>query len=244
LRAAGRLAAGGAAVAAGAAVAHAAPAMTTWLELRCLLTPALAGVGAPGHVALTFDDGPDPQSTPAILDGLDRLGWRATFFVLGSMVRSSPTMAAEVVARGHELGVHGDGHVSHLRRSPAAIHRDVARGRDAIVEATGRRPSWFRPPYGTLSGGSLVAARLLGLRTVLWTTWGRDWREEATAESITTDVTGGLRPGATVLLHDSDCTSAPGSWRATLDALPRLGEVFADRGLCVGPLSEHGIGMG
>jgi peptidoglycan/xylan/chitin deacetylase (PgdA/CDA1 family) len=215
--------------------------MTTWLELRCLLTPGLAGVGAPGHVALTFDDGPDPQSTPAILDALDRLGWRATFFVLGSMVRRSPTVAAQVAARGHELGVHGEGHVSHMRRSPAAIHRDLTRGRDAIVEATGRRPLWFRPPYGTLSGGSLAAARLLGLRTVLWTTWGRDWREEATAQTIAADVAGGLRPGATVLLHDSDCTSAPGSWRAPLEALPRLGQVFADRGLCVGPLSEHGI---
>jgi peptidoglycan/xylan/chitin deacetylase (PgdA/CDA1 family) len=193
-------------------------------------------------VALTFDDGPDPRSTPAILDGLDRLGWRATFFLLGAMVRRSPAVAAEVVARGHELGVHGDGHTSHLRRSPVAVHRDVVRGRDAVVEATGHQPAWFRPPYGTLSGGSLAAARLLGLRTVLWTTWGRDWREEATAESVAADVADGLRPGATVLLHDSDCTSAPGSWRATLGSLPRLAEIFAERGLCVGPLAEHGIG--
>jgi peptidoglycan/xylan/chitin deacetylase (PgdA/CDA1 family) len=110
------------------------------------------------------------------------------------------------------------------------------------VAATGSPPAWFRPPYGTLSGASVAAARLLGLRTVLWTTWGRDWREEATGPSIAADVAGGLRPGATVLLHDSDCTSAPGSWRATLDSLPRLADIFAERGLCVGTLAEHGIG--
>jgi peptidoglycan/xylan/chitin deacetylase (PgdA/CDA1 family) len=241
LRPGGRIIAGLAAATAGAAVFHAAPAITTWLDLRCLLTPALAGVGDAGHVALTFDDGPHPESTPAILDGLDRLGWRATFFLLGSMVRRYPALATEVVGRGHEVGVHGDGHVSHLRRPPAAVRDDVERGRDAIAEATGDAPRWFRPPYGTLSGGSLSAARRLRLRPVLWTTWGRDWREGATSRSIVTDVAGGLRPGATVLLHDSDYTSAPGSWRATLAALPGLADLFDARGLRVGPLADHGI---
>jgi peptidoglycan/xylan/chitin deacetylase (PgdA/CDA1 family) len=236
-----RLIAGGVTVAAGAAAAHAAPAITTWLDLRCLLTPALAGIGEPGHVALTFDDGPDPRSTPAILDSLDRLGWRATFFLLGSMVRRCPTLATEVAGRGHEVGVHGNGHVSHLRRTPAAIRDDVERGRDVVAEVTGKAPAWFRPPYGTLSGGSLAAARRLGLRPVLWTTWGRDWQEDATSGSIVSNVATGLRPGATVLLHDSDCTSAPGSWRATLGALPGLADLFARRGLLIGPLAEHGI---
>jgi peptidoglycan/xylan/chitin deacetylase (PgdA/CDA1 family) len=236
-----RLAACGLAAAAGAAAAQAAPAITTWLDFRCLLTPALAGVGEPGHVALTFDDGPDPRSTPAILDGLDGLGWRATFFLLGTMVRRWPALAAEVADRGHEVGVHGDGHFSHLRRTPGAVRDDVERARDLVAETTGCRPSWFRPPYGTLSGGSLVAAHRLGLRPVLWTTWGRDWREDATPDSIVGDVAGGLRAGATVLLHDSDCTSAPASWRATLGALPGLAGLFADRRLLVGPLAEHGI---
>jgi peptidoglycan/xylan/chitin deacetylase (PgdA/CDA1 family) len=237
----GRLLAGGSALAVGAGLAHALPAVTTWRELRCLLTPGLAGVGDPHHVALTFDDGPDPASTPAILDGLERLHWRATFFLLGSMVRRSPALAHEVAARGHEVGVHGDGHRSHLRQSPAAIGDDVRRCRDLIAEATGVEARWFRPPYGTLSGGSLAAAVRLGLRTVLWTTWGRDWREEATPATVVDDVAKGLRPGATVLLHDSDCTSAPQSWRATLGALPELATLFAARGLEVGPLGEHGL---
>jgi peptidoglycan/xylan/chitin deacetylase (PgdA/CDA1 family) len=238
------LLAGGGALAAGAAgiaVGHLLPAVTTWRGLRCWALPSLAGVGRADHVALTFDDGPDPASTPAILDQLDRLGWRATFFVLGPMVRSAPSLAAELAARGHEVGVHGDEHRSHLQRTPGAIRDDVARARDSIAEATGVAPTWFRPPYGALSGGSLAAAHRLGLRPVLWTTWGRDWRAEATPSTVVADVAGGLRPGATVLLHDSDCTSAPDSWRATLGSLAPMAELFADRGLEVGPLAEHGV---
>ena len=79
----------------------------------------------------------------------------------------------------------------------------------------------------------------LGLDVVLWTAWGRDWRAEATAESVVEDVLDGYVDGGTVLLHDSDCTSAPESWRSTLDALPLLAKGFADRGLTVGPVSAH-----
>jgi peptidoglycan/xylan/chitin deacetylase (PgdA/CDA1 family) len=233
--------AGSGAFVAGAAIGHLLPAVTTWRGLRCWATPGLAGVGQPDHVALTFDDGPDPLSTPAILEQLDRLDWRATFFLLGPMVRRSPELARELAARGHEIGVHGDEHRSHLHRTPGAIRDDVARARDSIAEATGVEPVWFRPPYGALSAGSLAAARRLGLQTVLWTTWGRDWRAEATAATVVADVSDGLRPGATVLLHDSDCTSAPDSWRATLGALAPMADLFAGRGLTVGPLGEHGL---
>jgi peptidoglycan/xylan/chitin deacetylase (PgdA/CDA1 family) len=226
---------------AGVAVGHLLPAVTTWRGLRCWATPSLAGVGRADHVALTFDDGPDPVSTPPILDQLELLGWRATFFLLGPMVRRAPSLAAELTARGHEVGVHGDEHRSHLHRTPGAIRDDVARAYDSIAEATGVAPVWFRPPYGALSAGSLTAARHLGLRPVLWTTWGRDWRAEATPSTVVADIAGGLRPGATVLLHDSDCTSAPDSWRATVGALAPMAELFAGRGLAVGPLAEHGV---
>jgi peptidoglycan/xylan/chitin deacetylase (PgdA/CDA1 family) len=235
------LLAGGGAVAVGAATGHFLPALTTWRGLRLWATPLLAGVGQPDHVALTFDDGPDPSSTPAILDQLDVLGWRATFFLLGPMVRRSPSLALELAARGHEVAVHGDEHRSHLRRTPSAIRDDVTRAHDSIAEATGVAPMWFRPPYGALSAGSLRAAHQLGLQTVLWTTWGRDWRAEATASTVVADVAEGLRPGATVLLHDSDCTSAPQSWRSTLAALEPMADLFASRGLTVGPLGEHGL---
>lgn len=193
------------------------------------------------HVALTFDDGPDPESTPAFLTELDRLGMRATFFMLGTMARRAPGLVAEVAAAGHEVAVHGDEHRNMLRRFPGAAADDVRRCRDTLAELTGIMPAWFRPPFGILSYGALRGAKRVGLATVLWTTWGRDWRKEATPESVTADVLRRYVAGGTVLLHDSDCESYAGSWRSTLGALPRLADAFAERDLTVGPVGEHGI---
>jgi peptidoglycan/xylan/chitin deacetylase (PgdA/CDA1 family) len=221
---------------------HALPALTGVRPVRLAVSPSLSGVGRSDHVALTFDDGPDARSTPVILAALERQGWRATFFMLGRMVERNRDVAADVAARGHEVALHGYDHVSHLRRSPGQVHDDLRRGCDLVADATGQAPRWFRPPYGLLSAGTCWAAPRLGLRTVLWTAWGRDWRAEATAESVSADVGRGLRPGATVLLHDSDCTSAAGAWRSAESALPRLAELFAAHGLTVGPLGEHQVG--
>jgi len=227
----------------GAAAVHALPALTNIDVVRRHTLPALSGVGAPGHVALTFDDGPQADSTPAFLETLDRLGWRATFFMLGSMVEQAPGLAAEVAAAGHEVAVHGHLHRSQVLRGPRAVSRDLARAVDVITDATATRPTWFRPPYGTLAAGSVLAARRQGLRTVLWSAWGRDWRAQATPATVFADVRRGLTPGATVLLHDSDCTSAPGAWRSALGSLDPLAELFAERGLTVGPLAEHGLAV-
>ncbi len=229
-------------VAVGAAVMHAAPALTSISPLRRHLLPHLAGVGLPGHVAITFDDGPDPSSTPAFLEVLDSVGWRATFFMLGEMVRSAPGLAAEVTAAGHEVAVHGDSHRSMLWRTPWSVVDDVARGRDVVADATGVEPRFFRPPYGMLSGSALRAAARCDLDTVLWTSWGRDWRPDATPETVTHDVLRGHVDGGTVLLHDSDCTSSPGSWSSAIGALPTLADEYARRGLRVGTLADHFAG--
>ncbi len=98
-------------------------------------------------------------------------------------------------------------------------------------------------PYGAVSASTFVGAGRVRLKTVLWTTWGRDWRKQATAESIVDDVERTLVRGATVLLHDSDCTSAPGSWKATLASLPLLAEHWDAAGLAVGPLADHGLAL-
>ncbi len=225
----------------GGVVLHLVPGVVAWRSMRCRLLPRLAGVGDQGHVALTFDDGPDPVSTPPILDTLDRLGWRATFFCLGTQVRRSPALTREMAERGHELAVHGDRHVSHLRRPATWTVPDVVRARDTIAEVTATEPRWFRPPYGGVSASSLVAARGARLQLVLWTTWGLDWRAHATGRTVAANVARTFRPGATVLLHDSDITSAPGSWRSALTALPRLADVWGEAGLRVGPLGEHGL---
>jgi len=227
---------GMAGAAAAVAVAHAGPMVTSIDAVRTRLWPRLAGVGAAGTVALTFDDGPDPKSTPLFLDALDRLGWKATFFMLGSMVEKAGALPAEMADAGHEVAVHGHTHRHHLRLTPKATFEDVRRGRDTVAGAAGREPRQYRPPYGAVTSWTLLAARRAGLAPVLWTAWGRDWRSEATGEEVTSTVLRGRCNGGTVLLHDSDCTSAPQSWRSTLDALPRLADAWAAQGLTVGPL--------
>jgi peptidoglycan/xylan/chitin deacetylase (PgdA/CDA1 family) len=229
------------AAAAGALIGHLLPGVVAWRSMRCRLLPRLSGVGDRAHVALTFDDGPDPVSTPLMLDALEALGWHATFFCLGSQVRRSPGLTEELVSRGHELAVHGDSHVSHLRRPLTSTVPDLIRARDTIEEVGGASVRWFRPPYGAVSSATLVAAWRAGLQLVLWTTWGLDWQPRATGRSVAAHVRRTYYPGATVLLHDSDITSTPGSWRSTLAALPILAEVWTAAGLRVGTLSEHGV---
>jgi peptidoglycan/xylan/chitin deacetylase (PgdA/CDA1 family) len=220
-------------------VVHTVPSTLAFSPVGQKVSPRLAGVGRPGHVALTFDDGPDPVSTPPILDVLERIGWRGTFFMLGDMVRAAPDVAREVVARGHEVGVHADVHRSQKRMRPREIRDDVVRARATVADATGVEPVWYRPPHGALTFEGRLTARKLGMQAVLWTTWGRDWRAEATPESVRDDVFAGRVDGGTVLLHDSDCTSDPECWRATIGGLPLLAEGFAERGLEVGPVGDH-----
>jgi peptidoglycan/xylan/chitin deacetylase (PgdA/CDA1 family) len=229
---------------AGAAVLTAAqvlPAVTSVGYLRRTAMPRLSGIGLRDHVALTFDDGPDPQYTPALITLLDELKVTATFFLLGRMLAANPQLGKDLVAAGHEVGLHGWDHRVLMGRSPWSTHRDMARGRNLIEDVTGQPVRWWRPPYGVLTSSSLASASRLGLTPVLWTAWGKDWTADATAASVRAIVTRDLRPGGTILLHDSDCTSAAGSSRATLAALPELIAEVRARRMHIGPLREHGV---
>lgn len=228
------MSAGRAAAFLGAAAAVQIGPAATWLPgVRRTLTPRLNGTMPAGCVAVTFDDGPHPDGTPAVLDRLDELGWRATFFVLGTAARRHPDLVTETMRRGHAVAVHGDEHRYLIARPPAAVARDLRRARDTVSDMLGVAPTWWRPPYGVLSGPALLAAARLGLRPVLWSAWGRDWRAEATAQTVVEDLDTGRLDGGTVLLHDSDATSAPGSWRTTVAALPLLAERLDQRGVRV-----------
>lgn len=144
------------------------------------------------------------------------------------------------MARGHELALHGDEHRYLIGRAPRAARDDLRRAFGTVGELTGQPPLWWRPPYGVLSGPALVAARGLGVRPVLWSAWGRDWRAEATGASVTAELCRGAElDGATLLLHDSDVTSAPGAWRSAVAALPLLAERLAAAGLEVRTVGEH-----
>ena len=181
--------------------------------------------------ALTFDDGPHAQGTPAVLELLAGAGVRATFFLVGEQVRRNPALAREIHAAGHGIGLHCDRHRNLLRLAPWQVRADIARALASIEDATGCSPSLYRPPYGVLNASALRVARARGWRTLLWTQWGRDWERRASPESIAARVTDGVGEGAVLLLHDADDYSAPGSWRRTVAALPRVLDVLGARGL-------------
>jgi peptidoglycan/xylan/chitin deacetylase (PgdA/CDA1 family) len=135
--------------------------------------------------------------------------------------------------------VHGWTHRPHLVRTPTAVITDIGRARRAVAEVTGQDPRFWRPSIGILSGaGSLGAARHK-LRPVLWTADGKDCRPNGTGASVCPRIVPQLRPGGVVLLHDSEITSAPGSWRAVVAALPDLVAHRASAGWPVGTVREH-----
>ena len=188
-------------------------------------------IDAAEGVALTFDDGPHPQGTPAVLELLAAAGARGTFFLVGEQVQRRPGLAAEIAAAGHEIGLHCHRHRNLLRLTEAQIRADLERAETVIAEATGRAPRLYRAPYGLFSGASLVLARRRGWRPLLWTRWGRDWEKRSTPVSIAAHVTRWVRAGDILLLHDADFYSAPGSWRTTAAALPLVLEELERRGL-------------
>jgi peptidoglycan/xylan/chitin deacetylase (PgdA/CDA1 family) len=181
--------------------------------------------------ALTFDDGPHPQGTPAVLELLADARVQATFFLVGEQIERNPSLAREIVAAGHETGVHCHRHRNLLRLTPQQVHEDIDRAAAIIEDATGRAPALYRPPYGVLNASALRLARGRGWRTLLWTHWGRDWEQGATAASIAGRLTDGAGEGSVLLLHDADDYAATGSWRETAAALPRVLQTLADRGL-------------
>ncbi len=181
--------------------------------------------------ALTFDDGPHAQGTPAVLELLADAGAQATFFLVGEQVQRNPALAAEIAAAGHVVGLHCHRHRNLLRLTPRQAREDITRAHAIIAEASGQTPVLYRPPYGVLNVSALRLARAHGWRTLLWSQWGRDWEASATPESIAALVTAGAEEGAVLLLHDADDYSAAGSWRRTAAALPRVLGTLAERGL-------------
>jgi peptidoglycan/xylan/chitin deacetylase (PgdA/CDA1 family) len=206
-----------------AAAAWSAPALAP------IFPPLCNAIGAarrlpPGTtgVALTFDDGPHPEGTPALLDLLGEAGVRATFFVIGEQVERWPGLAERIAREGHLVALHGYRHRNLLRIPPAVLARDLGRGARVVREATGIEPALYRPPYGIFSPAGLAIARRRGWETLLWSRWGHDWRGSRAPERIAAEATRDLGDGDVVLLHDADHYSASGSWRNTLAAMPGI----------------------
>jgi peptidoglycan-N-acetylglucosamine deacetylase len=188
-----------------------------------------------GSVALTFDDGPT-DDTERILDTLAAFDLRATFFMIGRHVERHPRIARRVVAEGHDVGNHSYSHPIYLYRSPRETRRQLERTQQVIAETTGVRPCWSRPPCGVRTRAYFRISADLGLRTVLWTVAGDDWKPRI-AEQITHQIVSGLSAGAIVLLHDGD-SERRRDRRETVVAVPRIIAAATARGLAVQPLGR------
>jgi len=232
----GRAARGGLALGGLAMAVHAAPSLSVPLRRFPGVVTHLPEQGR--SVSLTFDDGPHPEGTAAILDALCKAGVTATFFVVGEAVRRHRGMVASMLAAGHEIALHGDRHLPHALMPPRLVARDLDRGRAEIEQVAGRAVVAVRAPYGAASLATLAYARRHGLTAAGWTRWGWDWRAGASAASIAAAATRALRGGEVILLHDSDAYSAPGSWRSTAAAVPEICRVIRQAELAVVPFCE------
>jgi peptidoglycan/xylan/chitin deacetylase (PgdA/CDA1 family) len=194
-------------------------------------------VEAETRAVLTFDDGPDEDASPAVLDALDRCEVRATFFVLAEQLERHAELAREMQRRGHEVGLHGFGHERHDRIEGTRSRDDVVRGFDVLAETLGAAPRWYRPPYGKMSDASAEACRELGMTTVYWSAWGLDW-EDVDPDRIADVACAQLDAGGIVLLHDSARYARRPSARPTAEAVPLIVERMRERDIALGSLGQ------
>jgi peptidoglycan/xylan/chitin deacetylase (PgdA/CDA1 family) len=194
-------------------------------------------------VAITIDDGPDPQVTPAVLDILERHGARATFFCLGERVMRHPAITRDIAARGHEIGNHS---YRHLKRfsvlGPRGIADEVLRAQQAIRAATGVRARYFRAPAGLRNAFLEPVLARCGLNLVSWTRRGFD-TVNGDATQVLGRLTRDVRDGDILLLHDAHAARAAGGAAVVLEVLPRLLQVLADSGLRAATLTQGLAGL-
>ncbi|MEP6690253.1 MAG: polysaccharide deacetylase family protein [Gemmatimonadaceae bacterium] len=180
-------------------------------------------------VSLTFDDGPNPEATPRILDALAASGARATFFVLGRHAEKWPRLVERAANDGHQIANHGFFHRKLHLRGPHYVRDDLVRGARAIEQACGVEPRFFRAPHGFRSPWVTPIARTLGQRTVGWTlgVWdsARPGIDEIARRSVV-----GARPGSILLLHDGDGYDPGGDRSQTAAALPLIITGLRERG--------------
>jgi peptidoglycan/xylan/chitin deacetylase (PgdA/CDA1 family) len=186
-------------------------------------------------VVFTFDDGPDPEATPQVLDALDEAQIHATFFLVGEQVEAHPELAREIAARHHEVQAHCWDHTAHPDVEDPA--RDLQQTIEAISNATGVVPTMQRPPYGRFSPASHAVCLQAGLQPIYWSAWGEDW-EDIGPDRIADFVARDLSDGAVILLHDSARYAHRPSARATAAAIPLIAAAMADARLAPRPISN------
>lgn len=203
---------------------------TNWTKLPC-------AAAARGEIALTIDDGPDPDVTPHVLDLLDARGARASFFVIGQRVRQHPALARQIVARGHDIENHSEHHLKTFSlRGPRWLAREIAAAQDTIGQTCGRKPRFFRAPAGLRNPFLEPVLARLDLQLASWTRRAYDTRN-ADADSVVRRLADGLAAGDILLLHDGNAARTAADLPVILDALPRLLDRCARAGLTPVPLA-------
>jgi peptidoglycan-N-acetylglucosamine deacetylase len=206
-----------------------------------LFGPSLRRTGAARKLAITFDDGPNPATTPKLLDLFDRHSGHATFFLIGEFVRQCPELARETALRGHSLGNHTRDHRNLFTCTPAKIRAELESCSDAIREAAGITPKWFRPPFGLRNPWVIPAANQMGMQTVMWSLITWDWKAKSTDWLIPRMEPIALRAkeqrgendgaGDILCLHDGNHLHLNGDRHCTLEALAHWMPRWSDLGL-------------
>lgn len=168
-------------------------------------------------MAITFDDGPNPAVTPALLNLLERYHARATFFLIGRNVRRFPELTREIAARGHAIGNHTETHPSLTFMHPRRIAQELARCDEAIESATGRRARWMRPPFGFRGPQLNPVVQRESVGVVMWSVLAWDWKPQPAAPVIRR--LRRAKGGDIVLLHDGDHRVLEGDRKHSVDAL-------------------------
>ena len=189
-------------------------------------------------VALTFDDGPNPEATPAILDALGAEDVPATFFVLGRHADRWPAIVERAAGEGHVIGNHGYHHRKLVWRSPDYVRDDITLGAAAIERSGAARPRLFRAPHGQRNPWVSRIARAEGQRTVGWTLGVWDTARPG-CEVIAQRVLRGARPASIVLLHDGDGYDPAGDRMQTARAMPGIIRGLRDRGYSFATLAAR-----
>jgi len=195
------------------------------------LTRLPAAAARRGEIALTFDDGPDPEVTPRVLDQLDAAGARATFFCVGARAAAHPAVVREIVRRGHAVENHSQHHSSAFGwYGYERLRREIAAAQGALAALAGRPPAFFRAPFGVRNPFVDPVLARLGLAYVSWTRRGFDTVDGDPAR-VLGRLARRLGAGDVLVLHDGAATGARRTRPSALEVLPRLLALAADRGL-------------
>jgi peptidoglycan/xylan/chitin deacetylase (PgdA/CDA1 family) len=192
---------------------------SSWLGPNVTRLPAAAATRA--EISLTFDDGPDPEVTPKVLDILASYGAMATFFCIGERSRAHADVCREIAHRGHGVENHSRRHLPVFPMlGMGGIRAEIASAQASIAQAAGAAPRFFRPPMGLRSPLLDPVLHELGLRLVSWTRRGFDTRDQP--RRVIAKLTRGLGAGDILLLHDGQSARTPSGTPVVLEVLPRV----------------------